>query len=501
VRYAVVIPSAGRTSLGALLEALAWGDGPLPEQVLVVDDRPARDRPLALGCPAAALAGRIEVMPGPGRGPAAARNVAWRRARADWVAFLDDDVLPEPGWLRNLADDLRLAADVAGSQGRIRVPLPRDRRPTDWERNTAGLESARWATADMAYRRAALAAVGGFDERFERAYREDADLGLRVIAAGWRIVPGRRAVVHPPRPAGALASVRLQAGNADDVLMGALHGPAWRARAGAPRGRLRRHLGVSAAGAAAAGALACGRRREAAAALAVWLAGTAELAAARIAPGPLTVDEVATMLLTSVLIPPAASWHWMRGHVRLRRLLGDGERAPRPLPDAVLLDRDGTLIQDVPYNGDPGQVRPLPGVRDALDRLRAAGVRLAVVSNQSGVGRGLIRERDVAAVNRRVEQLLGPLGPWLVCTHAPDQSCNCRKPRPGLVLDAAARLGVPPERCLVIGDIAADLEAARAAGARGVMVPTARTRPEEVAAAPETAATLLEVVDRLVEAP
>ena len=127
-------------------------------------------------------------------------------------------------------------------------------------------------------------------------------------------------------------------------------------------------------------------------------------------------------------------------------------------------------------------------------------MRLAVVSNQSGVGRGLIRERDVAAVNRRVEQLLGPLGPWLVCTHAPEQLCDCRKPRPGLVLDAAARLGVRPERCLVIGDIAADLEAARAAGARGVMVPTARTLPEEVAAAPETAATLLEVVDRLVEA-
>ena len=332
MRFAVVIPSAGRTSLGTLLEVLARGYGPLPEQVLVVDDRPARERPLALGCPGAALAGRIEVVPGPGRGPAAARNVGWRRARADWVAFLDDDVLPEPGWRRTLADDLRLAADVAGSQGRIRVPLPPDRRPTDWERNTAGLESARWATADMAYRRAALASVGGFDERFERAYREDADLGLRVTAAGWRIVPGRRAVVHPPRPAGALASVRLQAGNADDVLMGALHGPAWRARAGAPRGRLRRHLVVSVAGAAAAGGLVSSRRREAAAALVLWLAGTAELAAARIAPGPHTVDELATMLVTSVLIPPAASWHWMRGHVRLRCLLGDGERAPRPLP-------------------------------------------------------------------------------------------------------------------------------------------------------------------------
>ena len=77
---------------------------------------------------------------------------------------------------------------MAATQGRIVVPVPA--RPTDWERNVSGLEHARWATADMAYRRDVLAAVGGFDERFPRAYREDADLGLRVTAAGWRIVDG-----------------------------------------------------------------------------------------------------------------------------------------------------------------------------------------------------------------------------------------------------------------------------------------------------------------------
>jgi histidinol-phosphate phosphatase family protein len=163
----------------------------------------------------------------------------------------------------------------------------------------------------------------------------------------------------------------------------------------------------------------------------------------------------------------------------------------------VLLDRDGTLVVDVPYNGDPDRVVPVPGARQALDRLRGAGIPLAVVSNQSGVGRGLLEPGQVDAVNRRVEELLGPLGPWLVCPHGPDDGCPCRKPRPGLVEAAAAAVGVPPSRCAVIGDIGADMAAARAAGARGVLVPTAATRAEEVAAAPEVAADLPAAVDLL----
>ena len=138
----------------------------------------------------------------------------------------------------------------------------------------------------MAYRRSALAAVGGFDERFRRAYREDADLGLRVTAAGWRIVPGRRRVVHPVRPADRWVSVRLQAGNADDVLMRALHGPRWRARAVAPPGRAMRHAMTSGAGALAFAALLARRRGLAAVGASAWLAATAEFAWARIAPGP-----------------------------------------------------------------------------------------------------------------------------------------------------------------------------------------------------------------------
>ncbi len=147
---------------------------------------------------------------------------------------------------------------------------------------------------------------------------------------------------------------------------------------------------------------------------------------------------------------------------------------------AVLFDRDGTLVVDVPYNGDPGRVQPVPGARAALDVLRAAGIATAVVSNQSGIARGLLTAAQVDAVNARVEELLGPLGPVLYCPHGPQDGCGCRKPEPGLVLDAAAALGVDPADCVVVGDIGADLDAAAAAGAGAVLVPTPVTRAEEV---------------------
>ncbi|MFE0455754.1 D-glycero-alpha-D-manno-heptose-1,7-bisphosphate 7-phosphatase [Streptomyces sp. NPDC058914] len=177
---------------------------------------------------------------------------------------------------------------------------------------------------------------------------------------------------------------------------------------------------------------------------------------------------------------------------------GPATLSPAPLPDtpvaAVLFDRDGTLVEDVPYNGDPDLVRPMPGAREALDLLRAAGVPTGVVSNQSGIGRGLLTDADVRRVNERADALLGGLDTWVYCPHLPGDGCACRKPRPGLVLEAARRLGVDPGDCVLIGDIAADVLAARAAGARGVLVPTAATLPEEVAAAPLTARDLLTAV-------
>ncbi|RFU39353.1 glycosyltransferase, partial [Actinomadura logoneensis] len=207
---------------------------------------------------------RLRVLRSGGRGPAAARNTGWRAASSEWIVFLDDDVVPDPDWARRLHDDLAgLPGAVAGSQGRVTVPLPADRRPTDWERNTAGLETAAWITADMAYRRPVLMLVGGFDERFRRAFREDADLALRVTGAGHGLVRGERHVTHPARPAGFWASVRAQAGNADDALMNALHGRGWYEHANASRGRFGRHVATTAAGLLALGGLAAGAARDA----------------------------------------------------------------------------------------------------------------------------------------------------------------------------------------------------------------------------------------------
>ncbi|GIJ33551.1 histidinol-phosphate phosphatase family domain-containing protein/HAD-superfamily hydrolase, subfamily IIIA [Micromonospora sediminimaris] len=175
-----------------------------------------------------------------------------------------------------------------------------------------------------------------------------------------------------------------------------------------------------------------------------------------------------------------------------------GRTVSRPvLFDAVLLDRDGTLVEDVPYNSDPDKVRPMPGARAALDRLRAAGLKLAVVTNQSGLARGLFTEGELHRVHRRIEALLGPFDSWHVCPHDDGDGCACRKPRPGLVHAAARALGTVPARCALIGDIGRDVTAALAAGAAGILVPTPVTRTEEVAAAPWVAADLATAVTEI----
>ncbi len=393
----------------------------------------------------------------------------------------------------------------------------------------AGLTTARWATADMAYRRMVLTEVGGFDERFPRAYREDADLGLRVVGARYRIILGARHVTHPVRPAPWHVSVGKQAGNADDALMDHIHGKGWRHRAGAPGGQRTRHLAVTAAALVAISAQEARRHRLAAVAAVGWLAATVDLTWRRVAPGPRTAGEVAARAATSAAIPPVATAWWLAGQLRRagqfrpagprpavapRPSLPAPERAARattrgartvkgtpvpPLPPvkAVLFDRDGTLVLDVAYNGDPERVVPVPGARVALDRLRRAGLPLAVVTNQSGIARGLVDADQVRAVNARIQALLGPFDAVHVCPHGVDDGCECRKPRPGMIRTAAADLGVEPAACVVVGDIGSDVDAGLAAGARAILVPTTITRPEEIAAAPEVAPDLASAVDRI----
>jgi glycosyltransferase involved in cell wall biosynthesis len=312
-RVDVVVPTVGRSSLIGLLGLLAR-TLPRDSSVIVVDDRPSTTRPLALR-----VDDRFRVVRSGGRGPAAARNVGWHSTSAPWIAFVDDDVEPSPQWGRRLLDDLVGAtSDVAAVQGHIEVPLPTARRPSDWERNVAGLDGATWITADMAVRRTALRGVRGFDERFRRAYREDTDLALRLLDAGWRLTVGKRRVRHPVRPAPWWISVRLQRGNADDVLLERLHGRRWRRRLDVAHGTLSSYPATTASGVVALVALVAGRRRAATLAACAWAIRTARFAWRRAAPGPRDTRELAAVLATSVAIPPVACYHRIRGSLRWR---------------------------------------------------------------------------------------------------------------------------------------------------------------------------------------
>lgn len=143
---------------------------------------------------------------------------------------------------------------------------------------------------------------------------------------------------------------------------------------------------------------------------------------------------------------------------------------------AVFFDRDGTLIENVDYLSDPDQVRVLPEAVAWVRRARDRGFETVVVTNQSGVGRGYYTEEDVHAVNLRVAELFeragAPLDAFYHCPHAPDENgaspCACRKPAPGMILEALAERGIDPAASALIGNAESDLEAGRRAGLAAV---------------------------------
>jgi len=141
---------------------------------------------------------------------------------------------------------------------------------------------------------------------------------------------------------------------------------------------------------------------------------------------------------------------------------------------AVFFDRDGTLMEEVHYCADPGQVRVYPGVSAALRQLKDAGFRLFMVSNQSGIGRGLITEAQYRAVQ---EELLRQIGVGLIegcyfCPDVPGTASRRRKPEPAMVLEAAAKYDLDLARSYFIGDKADDIECGRRAGTRTIQVLT-----------------------------
>lgn len=151
----------------------------------------------------------------------------------------------------------------------------------------------------------------------------------------------------------------------------------------------------------------------------------------------------------------------------------------------VLLDRDGTLIVERNYLRDPAQVELLPGAGQALYRLQQMGLPLVVVTNQSGVGRGMFTLDDVQRVHQRLHDLLAEhqvrLSGIYCCPHIEQDDCHCRKPRTGMVEQAAAELGFDPRRSIVVGDKALDIELGQRLGAVTLLVRTGYGRQTEAA--------------------
>jgi D-glycero-D-manno-heptose 1,7-bisphosphate phosphatase len=145
-------------------------------------------------------------------------------------------------------------------------------------------------------------------------------------------------------------------------------------------------------------------------------------------------------------------------------------------PPAVFLDRDGTLIEDMVYLNDPGKIRLEEGVVEGLTALAARGHPLVVLSNQSGIGRGMFSEGDAHRINDRLAAMLREQGveilAWYLCPHAPDEACACRKPMPGMALAAARDCHLTLPGSYVIGDKRADVELADAIGGTGILLTT-----------------------------
>lgn len=146
-------------------------------------------------------------------------------------------------------------------------------------------------------------------------------------------------------------------------------------------------------------------------------------------------------------------------------------RTPRP---AIFLDKDGTLVEDVPYNVDPALLRLTPGAAEALRRWRAAGFMLVVVSNQSGLEGGIFERAALSRLHDGLADRLARQGVALdgffACPHLDASGCDCRKPRPGLLLEAARVLGIDLARSWMVGDILNDVEAGHRAGCRSVLL-------------------------------
>ena len=281
MKVSVVVPTCGRPALlRRCLEALERQSLPRQDfEVIVADDSRTR------------------------AGPAAARNRGWRKARAEVIAFTDDDCIPHRDWLKNGLGRLEGRDAVSG---RIVMPIPA--RPTDYERDAQGLERSEFVTANCFVRREVLERLGGFDERFRLAWREDSDLHFRLLTSGARLDRAPEAIVeHPVRPAPWGASLRQQRKVMFDALLYRKHPLLYRRRIRA-RPRWDYYAIVS--------SLLLSFVQPAF--LVPWAALTARFFMQRVRGTVLTPGHIVEMALTSIAIPPLAVFWRLVGALKYR---------------------------------------------------------------------------------------------------------------------------------------------------------------------------------------
>jgi len=319
IAVTVVVPTRGRPQLlnRCLASLVLQRYDPTRFEIVVVDDGPSADTEEVVSGWAAHTAGqgpKISYIASPGpHGPAAARNFGWRAARGALIAFTDDDTIARTDWLRYGVAAFEDGVDVVS--GRIVMPLSHT--PTDYELDAKQLETAEFVTANCFCRKDVLQAVGGFDERFRFAWREDSDLQFRLIDYQANIVYEPKAVMmHPIRPAGWGVSLSQVKKVQFDALLYKKHPKHYRRKIrAAPRWDF--YITVAALLGFAAAMLAK-VPIAAMAAGAVWLFMTGRFCLQRLKKTARTPSHILEMIITSALIPPMAVFWRIVGAIRFR---------------------------------------------------------------------------------------------------------------------------------------------------------------------------------------
>jgi GT2 family glycosyltransferase len=300
--------------LNRCIQALVAQDlSPDRYEIIIADDGGSADtRSFVAAWQARSTVAIHYVAVAPRGGPARARNAGWKRGRGPTIAFTDDDCIPDRSWLSEALAAMAARADALS--GRVVMPLPD--RPTDYERDAAGLATAEFVTANCFCRRAALEAIGGFDERFTMAWREDSDLQFSLLARGYRIGNARRAiVVHPIRPARFGVSIWQQRKSVFNCLLRSKHPQRCRERIpGFPT----IYYAIVAALAAALLGLALGTTAIFAGALVAWLCLVGWFCMKRLRENSKAPGHIAEMVLTSALIPVISLYWLIVGTLRYR---------------------------------------------------------------------------------------------------------------------------------------------------------------------------------------